>query len=201
MDDRQARFERLYGDEEDPYGLRTRWYEARKRAILLAALPRPAYARAFEPACGVGELTHALAPRCEQLLASDFSSHALRIASERNRAFEHVRFERQTLPRDWPRPRGGFDLIVVSELGYFLEAEAMARLAQCCGETLGTEGTLVACDWRPAFEGRTLAAEQLHGILESLGLPRIARYEDDDFLLTVCDRSARSVAQREGIRP
>lgn len=201
MDDRQARFEQLYGEADDPYRLRTRWYEARKRAILLAALPCARYAHAFEPACGIGELTYALAPRCDQLLAGDFSSHALRVAAERNRKFAHVQIEKQHLPQDWPHPAKGFDLIVVSEVGYFLDVDAMETMARCCGETLGAQGTLVACDWRPAFEGRTLSAEQVHSRLGSLGLPLVARYEDADFLLTVWDRNACSVAQREGIRP
>ncbi|MBB3178217.1 bifunctional 2-polyprenyl-6-hydroxyphenol methylase/3-demethylubiquinol 3-O-methyltransferase UbiG [Variovorax sp. Sphag1AA] len=200
MDKRQARFEQLYEKADDPYQLKTRWYEARKRAILLATLPRPRYACAFEPACGIGELTHALALRCDELIASDFSSRALLMAVERNREFSHVRFERQVLPQDWPRSPCGYDLIVISEVGYFLDEEEMTAVARHCGETLEPSGTLVACDWRPAFEGRTLSADRVHEILGSLALPRIARYEDADFLLTVWARSGLSVAQQEGIR-
>ena len=61
----RAAFDRLYRGGTDPYGLRTRWYEMRKRAIVLAALPRARYARAFEPACGIGVLmvTNALFSR------------------------------------------------------------------------------------------------------------------------------------------
>ncbi|MBO9647557.1 MAG: class I SAM-dependent methyltransferase [Variovorax sp.] len=200
MDTRQDRFEQLYEKQDDPYQLKTRWYEARKRAILLATLPNPRYARAFEPACGIGELTNALAARCDELVASDFSSQALCMAAERNRDFAHVRFERQVLPQDWPRSPGGFDLIVISEVGYFLDEEEMTAVARHCGETLDPNGTLVACDWRPAFEGRTLSAERVHEILGSLALSRIARYEDADFLLTVWARNSLSVTQHEGIR-
>jgi hypothetical protein len=34
-------FDALYAASDDPYASRQRWYEARKRAVLLAALPQP----------------------------------------------------------------------------------------------------------------------------------------------------------------
>lgn len=196
----QAAFEQMYADSADPYGVRSRWYEARKRAILLAALPRAGYGLAFEPACGVGELTHELAPRCDELLASDFSDRAVVAARDRTREFAHVQITRQALPEEWPRPPGGFDLIVLSELGYFLDSRDMARVAQCCGETLGPGGTLVACHWTLSFQARRLSTRAVHQMLEDLRLPAIARYEDADFQLVVWAREASSVAQREGIR-
>jgi len=197
----QAGFERLYRSAADPYGTRTRWYEARKRALVLAALPEARYGRAFEPACGIGELTRELAPRCGQLLASDFSARAVAAARERTRAIPHVRVETQRLPDDWPHPPGGFDLILLAELGYFLAGDRMEALARCCGDTLAADGTLLACHWLPPFGDRTLATEEVHGMLDALGLPCIARYRDADFEIAVWRRSPRSVAQREGIRP
>ena len=47
-------FEHLYASSEDPYGVHDRWYEARKRAVLLASLSRPVYRQAYEPGCGAG---------------------------------------------------------------------------------------------------------------------------------------------------
>ena len=197
----QSGFERLYRSAVDPYGLRTRWYEARKRALILAALPDARYGRAFEPACGIGELTRELAPRCGQLLASDFSPRAVAAAHERTRGLAHVRVEAQRLPEDWPHPPGGFDLIVLGELGYFLDAQRMQAVAQCCGETLARDGTLLACHWLPPFEDRRLATDEVHGMLDALGLPCVARYRDADFEIAVWRTHPSSVAQREGIRP
>ena len=42
-----AYFDRLYGASPDPYGLRLRWYERRKRELTLAALPHPRYRSAY----------------------------------------------------------------------------------------------------------------------------------------------------------
>ncbi|MFS2056382.1 SAM-dependent methyltransferase, partial [Variovorax sp. CT11-76] len=62
------------------------------------------------------------------------------------------------------------------------------------------DGRLVACDWRPGFAQRSLPAAEVQGILAALGLARLALHEEDDFLLQVWTRDARSVAQCEGIR-
>ncbi len=203
---RQAYFESLYGDSIDPYGLRTRWYEARKRAVLLAALPHQRYGNAYEPGCGIGELTVQLATRCERLLASDFDSQALTVARERNAGLPQVTFERHVLPQDWPAQdnsdaaKGRFDLIILSELGYFLDAQEMRTLAHLCDVSLSPGGTLVACDWRSDFDGRVLPTWEVHAMLAGLGMPCVVRHEEDDFTLQIWSHDARSVAQQEGIR-
>jgi len=193
-------FAGLYGGSDDPYQLRTRWYEERKRNLLLAALPAQRYAHAYEPGCGIGELTVALSKRCDELLAADFSERATEIASQRTRGLRNVRIEQHHLPDDWPHDAGPFDLIVLSELGYFLDESAMRSLAGCCRHSLTAEGTLVACDWRPDFKERALSTDAVHAALAALGLTRIARHEEDDFLLQVWSRNGRSVAEHEGLR-
>lgn len=195
-------FESLYAASEDPYAVRARWYEARKRALLLAALPRARYRHAFEPGCGIGELTLALASRCDRLLASDFSARAVATAQQRTAGLGHVEVRRQTLPDDWPIDAGpgSFDLIVLSEVGYFLDREAMQRVAACCERALDADGTLVACDWRPDFAQRRLPTADVQGALAALGLARLVLHEEADFVLQVWARDVRSVAEREGIR-
>lgn len=200
MNDQRPYFESLYAASEDPYALRHRWYEARKRALLLAALPRERFRSAYEPGCGAGELTLALSQRCDHLLASDFSAHAVDIARKRTSGLTHVHVAHHVLPADWPREAGCFDLVVLSELGYFLDLDDMHLLATRCEETLGADGTLVACDWMPDFRQRRLSTKEVHGALASLGLARLAFHEEEDFVLQVWTRDARSVAEREGIR-
>ncbi|MEJ7687748.1 MAG: class I SAM-dependent methyltransferase [Variovorax sp.] len=198
--ERDGYFDAMYGASNDPYGLRTRWYEERKRAVLLAALPARRYRRAYEPGCGAGELTIGLAARCDAVFASDASQRAVAIAQERNRGLHNVRIEQQVLPGDWPRENGGFDLIVLSELGYFLDEAAMREVASGCARSLDADGTLVACDWLPDFPQRAMPTRDVHAALVGIGLARIARHEEDDFLLQVWSRDARPVAVREGIR-
>lgn len=198
--DRLAYFETLYGNSEDPYGLRTRWYEARKREILLAALPHRRYANAYEPGCGAGELTAALAARCDRVLASDFSPQARASAETRTADLGNVRVASHALPEDFPTDEGPFDLIVVSEIGYFLDQAAMQTLSHACAAALSTDGVLVACNWRPDFDARALPTDAVHATFAATGLTRTVSHAEDDFLLEVWCRDPRSVAQREGIR-
>ncbi|WP_256734901.1 class I SAM-dependent methyltransferase [Variovorax sp. dw_954] len=197
---RQAYFDALYAGTDDPYGLRNRWYEQRKRAILMASLPSERFASAYEPGCGAAELTLDLARRCDAVLASDFSVPAVEAARRRTTALANVRVERHHLPVDWPVAEAPFELVVLSEIGYFLEAEAMQQIAALCSATLAPNATLVACDWRPDFKERALSTARVHAILGEIGLPRLVVHAEHDFLLQVWSRDRRSVAQREGIR-
>ena len=65
-DQRGSYVEPLYRQDADPWRVRQRWYEERKRALLLASLPQRRYRHAYEPGCGNGELTAELARRCER---------------------------------------------------------------------------------------------------------------------------------------
>lgn len=193
-------FDDMYEGSDDPYGMRTRWYEERKRQLLLATLPQRHWRSIYEPGCGNGELTRALAARSDALLASDMSHRAVALARARCAGLSNVVIEQHTLPADWPRGTGRFDLIVLSEIGYFLDAPSMHAMAQCCSTALDASGTLLACDWRPDFGERALDTDQVHAALAALGLRRLVRHEEDDFLLQLWSRDGRSVAEREGIR-
>lgn len=70
-------FAELYATHEDPWAFRTRWYERRKRELVMASLPRQCYQRVFEPACANGELSALLAERCAELLCQDLDPTAV----------------------------------------------------------------------------------------------------------------------------
>lgn len=195
----ESHFDALYQGADDPYGVQSRWYEQRKRAIVLASLPRARFRKCYEPGCGTGELTAALAARCDTVLATDFSAVALRAARERTAGLPHVQLAQHRLPGDWPADQR-FDLVVLSELGYFLPVAAIEALARHCAATLDADGVLLACDWCPDFAERATPTATVHAVLAATGLAPLALHVEDDFVLRVWARDARSVAQREGIR-
>lgn len=194
-----AHFEQLYETDPDPYGLRTRWYEERKRALVLASLPRRRFRHCYEPGCGNGELTAQLATRCDAVLAADFSAQVLRAARARTALLPQVRVAQHVLPNQWPLAER-FDLIVLSELLYFLPLDAVRTVARHCARSLADDGVLLACDWRPDFAGRACDTAAVHAELGGLGLHQLLAHEEEDFSLKLWTRDERPVARREGIR-
>jgi SAM-dependent methyltransferase len=193
-------FDELYRQSDDPWKLREGWYEHRKRSLTLALLPRPRYRNAFEPGCANGELTVELAKRCDGLLAADLHERAVQLARERVADLPQVRVERLTVPQEWPTDAGPFDLIVISELAYYLDTSALETLAARIAASLTTDGTLLACNWRRPFAEALESADTAHALFDArCGLSRLAHHDDADLLIDVWSRDARSVAQREGL--
>lgn len=179
-------FEDVYRRKADPWDFATSPYEAAKYQATLAALPRPRYARAFEAGCSIGVLTAQLAARCEQLLSVDINEDALAQARERCRDLAHVRFERTQLPAAFPP--GPFDLIVISEVGYYLSEADLARLRERCISRLAPAGQLLLVHWTPPVPDYPLTGDQVHeaflahpGALRHLAGAREEKYRLDLF--------------------
>ncbi len=190
-----AYFEATYDRHDDPWGFEGRWYERRKRALTLASLPDEWYPTGLELGCSIGVLTAELADRVDELLAVDISEAAL--ARARERLGDRVRFERRDLREGIPP--GPFDLVVVSEVGYYLTREPLRRLACQLRDALAEGGVLVACHWRHPVRDYPLSGDEVHEELRALGLPLLASHVERDLVLEVFSRDARSVAERTGL--
>ncbi|WP_375402533.1 class I SAM-dependent DNA methyltransferase [uncultured Sphingomonas sp.] len=138
-------FERLYREKGDPWGFETSPYEAAKYDRTLAALPRSSYADALEVGCANGVLTARLAPRCDRLLAVDVSPTALAAARTRCADLPHVAFELRPMPGE--APAGTFDLILLSEVVYYLDGDDIARLAAWLTGSARPGGHLLLVHW------------------------------------------------------
>lgn len=190
---RQRHFEALYAASDDPWDVRGSWYEQRKRALLLACLAKPRYRGAFEPGCGNGEMSAALAARCDRLLACDASPSAL--AAARRRLSDappecEVKFAQAGLPGDWPSGQG-FDLIVISELGYYFDGGALRTLFDHAGASLDAGGELVLCHYLHDFDDRASTTAAVHAAAGATpGLERVLRHQDRDFLLEAWRQTA-----------
>ncbi len=153
-------FEAMYAREADPWQFATSAYEREKYAATLAALPHPRYDAAFEIGCSVGVLTQMLAPRCETLLATDVVARALEEARARCRDDANVSFAQMQVPGDWPK--GMFDLILLSEVGYYLSLDDLARVRAQSAASLVPGGHLLLVHWTPHIDGCVLAGDGVH---------------------------------------
>ncbi|WP_458040686.1 MULTISPECIES: PIG-L family deacetylase [Bacteria] len=196
-----AFFDDFYARHDDPWGFDTRWYEERKRGLVLAALPRPRFRDALELGCATGALTRGLAERADRVLALDASETALARARERLDGHPDIRLERATLPQEWPE--GEFDLIVMSEIGYYWSPADLLDAADRTLSSLSADGVLVACHWRHPVAEYPGTADEVHTALRSLpGMRLLARHDEEDFFLDVLVRAdAPSVARAAGLAP
>lgn len=180
-------FDKLYTDNADPWDTADSWYEQRKRAVICAVLPRPHFSSIYEPGCGSGELTAALATRCDRLIASDFCEQAVGITRSKLANLAHVDVRCESLPGQWPsRPDAAlpFELIVLSELCYYLDALQLTELTALAVSSLAENGYLLACHWKKEFDDRMQSTRAIHLLIDRNGrLHRHAGYEDEDFLL------------------
>jgi len=179
-----AHFEALYAQSPDPWHVRDAWYEQRKRALLLASLPSARYANAFEPGCGNGELTAALALRCDRILACDGSASAVAAGRARVAALANARIEQRRLPQDWPDDIGAFDLVVVSELGYYFPAEEWHAMMARIVATLAPGALLLMCHCRHPYDDYLTSADFVHGAAHAA--PQLAacvHHAETDFLI------------------
>ncbi|MGN6325593.1 PIG-L family deacetylase [Pseudolysinimonas sp.] len=190
-----AYFDALYARRDDPWGFETRWYERRKRDLTLASLPAERYATGLELGCSIGVLTDGLADRVDDLLAVDISEAALDRA--RARVGDRARFARHDL-RDGI-PGGSFDVVVVSEVGYYLTRDPLRRLLARVRDALTRDGVIVACHWRHPVRDYPLTGDEVHAELRALDLAPIASHVERDLLIDVVGRDPRSVAERAGL--
>ena len=192
-----AYFDDLYARSADPWGFDGRWYEERKRALTLALLPAPRYATAYEPGCSIGVLTRELAGRCDALLATDIAASAVTAARQRCAGLRQVTVEQAMLPTGWPP--AAFDLVVLSELGYYFDESDLATVASyACGND-----TVVAVHWRHPVADYPLGGDRVHEVLAaeaaSQRLSLVGEYRDDDLVAAAWRRDPRSVATEAGL--
>ena len=120
-------FEALFRNDADPWAFRSSPYEQAKYAATMAALRRDRYEACLELGCANGELTRRLAATCTSITAVDTAFAALAQARRACAALSGPRFVQAHLPGgDWA---GSYDLIVISELLYYLTEDAVAGLA------------------------------------------------------------------------
>ena len=141
---REREFEALYRSDPDPWRMETSAYEAAKYDATLRALGRARYGTALEVGCSVGVLTARLAGRCDSVLALDVSGTALALARERP-GTSNVEWRLSEVPGGWVRR--SYDLIVLSEVLYFLEPHEVRALATLAARDLASGGEIVVVNW------------------------------------------------------
>lgn len=143
MESRSAEhFQQLYASADDPWGFGSSPYEREKYRRTVAMLGDRRFASGLEVGCSIGVLSRMLAERCDTLLGLDIVERPLAAARARCAGLPGVTFQQMRVPNDWPD--GRFDLIVFSEVLYFLTP---ADIDRCAHRATQSDATVVLVNW------------------------------------------------------
>ncbi|KQT87429.1 bifunctional PIG-L family deacetylase/class I SAM-dependent methyltransferase [Aurantimonas sp. Leaf443] len=177
-----AHFERLYAGDGDPWHVRSSAYEAGKREATIGILGDLRCERALELGCGEGHLTAALATHARQIVAVDRDAGIVERARRVHGDLAGARFVEAAMPRDLPS--GPFDLVVLSEVLYFLDEAALGELAQTLRAAMRPGAALLLCNYLGAT-GTPLSGRDAADVFVSLfgrDLEPVSRAQTDDYL-------------------
>jgi SAM-dependent methyltransferase len=153
-------FDDVYQANADPWAFATSPYERAKYEATMAALPNERYARAYEIGCSIGVLSEMLAKRCDKLLSVDASELPLATARQRLAPYPNVTIRQQSIPDQFPDEP--FDLILLSEVGYYLVEADLQRARQLMIDHLMPGGHLLLVHWTPLVHDYPLTGDQVH---------------------------------------
>lgn len=179
-------FERRYRANPDPWAYEQSDYEREKYAATLRACGDGPFANALELGGSIGVFSALLARRCRALTTIDLAPTAVRIATQRLADQPHVQLVLGRIPDDIPPAT--HDLVVASEILYYLEASQLALTLDTLRQRMATGSRLVAVHWRPPGPERPFTTAAVHARLREQPWLTTTRSESTaDYLLDVLE--------------
>jgi LmbE family N-acetylglucosaminyl deacetylase/ubiquinone/menaquinone biosynthesis C-methylase UbiE len=184
-------FDEVYRQKDDPWDLATSRYERDKYRNTIAALPRAVYNSALEIGCSIGVLTEALVPKCARILAIDVADAPILQARERLAKYPKVELMKMTVPAAYPNEN--FDLVVMSEVGYFFSIPDLSDLFNKIYNHLNYKGQLLLVHWTHFVPDFPLTGDQVHQFfMEPSGsekrLEHLLHQRTDDYRLDLFEK-------------
>lgn len=170
-------FKGVYDASEDPWNFETSEYEAKKYAATIAALPKKQYEHVLELGCSIGVLTQLLAQKSKHLLATDVSQKALDLAARRCEKSGNISFRKMDFSKELPDSR--YDLIMVSEVAYYLSPGDWESAAGNLYHRLEPEGNIVLVHWLPEVHDYPQTGDEVHESFEKLMKEKMTKVFSD----------------------
>lgn len=156
-------FDDSYRRDDDPWDFATSPYELAKYDQTIRALSSSRYRRCFEPACSIGVLTERLAARADVVVGCDVSARAIEVAKRRLGDRTGIELRLGAIPEWWPD--GEFDLVVLSELGYYWNTQGWLGIVDRVLGSLSAGGEIVAVHWLGESADHLLSGQAVHRAL------------------------------------
>jgi hypothetical protein len=102
---------------------------------------------------------------------------------------------------DEPWPAGPFDLLMLSEVGYYLTPRALRSVLERECPRLEVGATVVAAHWRHRVDDYLMTGDEVNEVVAgTAGVHPIGSYRDDDVAIDVFETAeGSSVAARSGV--
>ena len=153
-------FNKMYQQNQDPWDFENSPYEKEKYKATIDIIPNDVYENVFEIGCSNGVLSEMLIPRSKRLLAVDASDIAVKNAKLRLAKFPFVTVQEMTIPEKFPDEK--FNLILLSEVGYFLNESDLIIARDKMIAALLPKGHLILVHWTPYVEEFPLTGDYVH---------------------------------------
>ena len=175
-------FDETFSKSSDPWAYTSNFDEISKFRTTIRCLPKVQFKNAFEIGCAIGVLSQKLANKCDRLLSVDYSEVGLEEARKRCAGLPQVRFEQMQIPQQFPTEK--FDLILFSEVGYYLTIPDLLITKQKIIDQLLPGGYLLMVHFRSQVESFILNGDIVHDtfiqdsaqFLKHLGDPRKQKF-------------------------
>ncbi len=174
-------FEAKYRADADPWDFATSPYEQGRYDTTIAALGTDHFGRGLELGAAQGVLTERLCALCDELVALEPAPTAVARLRERVRD-AHVAVVQGALPEDLPA--GPFDLVVASEVLYYLPDAELDAAITGIETALRPGGLLLAVHWTGRSADHVQTGEAVHAALRArASLEHLGGAEHPGFLL------------------
>ncbi|RNL55751.1 bifunctional PIG-L family deacetylase/class I SAM-dependent methyltransferase [Pedobacter jejuensis] len=181
-------FDTLYSGNDDPWNFEKSEYEQKKYQNSIAAIPNKTYNNALEIGCSIGVFTTMLSQFCNNLLAMDISSTALAMAKKRLVDNIKVEFRLGAIPNDFPDKM--FDLIVMSEVGYYLVKEDLLSTRTKIYNQLNDNGILLLVHWTHFVVDYPISGDDVHECFKELPLKHLSNFRNEDYRIDVFQKQS-----------
>lgn len=151
-------------DEGDPFGFDRNPEESLKFARTLEVCGAGRYGRVLELGCAVGSFTEVLTERADDVLALDVSQAAVDQVALRLQDHSNVRTRAMDIPAEFPEET--FDLVVASDVLYYLSVEKLRHCLTRIEASLADGGAFVAVHYVPRM-GSVLNGDEAHDLVAS----------------------------------
>ncbi len=191
-------FEARYRAKRDPWNFENSDYERQKYVATLSSLARPRYGSALEVGCSIGIFTEMLSERCDAVVAIDVSETALRACRERCKDKAHVAVRKAAVPGDWPQ--GRYDLIIFSEVLYYLNREDIAATARRTKKSLNPGAEVLLVHWLGGASDPLIGHEAAELFLQQLADVATVIFQDttDKYRLDLLQKATMDVRTSAG---